>query len=275
MKLDLLLDPFGARGDDLRRAARTAEEAGFDGLWTWDHLTGAVHGERSVHECWTLLTTLAAVTERVTIGPLVLNVANRDPALTALMAATLQELSGGRLLLGLGAGGGVDTPYAEEQEALGRTVGTDPQRRRAVRDAVDVIRRTWTGRLGDTMGALVPHPRPPIVLGGFGPRMATLAGEIADGFNTQAGHPRLADLVALARRAHAARSGPSGESTGGGSADTPGAPFLMTAFAALDPRWYRRQSAGWRRAEAADVDRLVLIASPPFPDAELQAAGAG
>src|SRR5262245_28399185 len=111
MKLDLLLDPFGARGDDLLRAARTAEAAGFDGVWTWAHLAGAVHGERRVHECWTLLATLAAVTERVTIGPLVLNVANRDPVMTALMAATLQELSGGRLLLGLGAGGGVDTPY--------------------------------------------------------------------------------------------------------------------------------------------------------------------
>ena len=267
MKVDLLLDPFGARGEDLLRAARTAEATGFDGLWTWDHLAGAVHGERQVHECWTLLATLAAVTERVTIGPLVLNVANREPAMTALRAATLQELSGGRLLLGLGAGGGRDTPYAEEQEALGRTVAPDPRRRAAVRDAVEAIRQTWTGRLGGTSGFLVPDPPPPIVVGGFGPRMATLAGEIADGFNTQAGHPGLADLAQLARQAHAARP----PATTGGS----GGPFLLTAFAGLDPRWYRRESAGWRRAEAAGVDRLILITSPPYPDAELRAAGSG
>ena len=263
----MLLDPFGARGEDLLRAARTAEAAGFDGLWTWDHLAGAVHGERQVHECWTLLTTLAAVTERVTIGPLVLNVANREPAMTALMAATLQELSGGRLLLGLGAGGGSDTPYAEEQEALGRTVAPDPRRRAAVRDAVDAIRQTWTGRLGGTPGFLVPDPPPPIVVGGFGPRMATLAGEIADGFNTQAGHPR-------PRRPGPARPpGPRGPATGDGWGS--GGPFLLTAFAGLDPRWYRRESAGWRRAEAAGVDRLILITSPPYPDAELRAAGSG
>ena len=267
MKVDLLLDPFGARGEDLLRAARTAEAAGFDGLWTWDHLAGAVHGERQVHECWTLLATLAAVTERVTIGPLVLNVANREPAMTALMAATLQELSGGRLLLGLGAGGGSDTPYAEEQEALGRTVAPDPRRRAAVRDAVDAIRQTWTGRLGGTPG--LPGPRSPAA--DRGGRLRATHGHPGRARSPTASTPRpaipgLADLAQLARQAHAARHrrrlGPADRSS-------------STAFAGLDPRWYRRESAGWRRAEAAGVDRLILIASPPYPDAELRAAGPG
>ena len=170
----------------------------------------------------------------------------------------------GRLLLGLGAGGGLDTPYAEEQEALGRAVPADPQRRRALREAVATMRRTWTGRLDGVSGFLVPEPPPPVVVGGFGPRMAELAGEVGDGFNTQAGHPRLADLAERARHAHAARM----------AAEGPGAaPFLMTAFAGLDPRWYRQGSAGWRRAEAAGVDRLILIVSPPYPDGELEAAG--
>src|SRR5947207_564592 len=70
----------------------------------------------------------------------------RWPGVVATMAATLQEVSGGRLLLGLGAGGGADTPYAAEQRALGREVPSDAVRRRQVAEAVGVIRQLWTGR---------------------------------------------------------------------------------------------------------------------------------
>ena len=122
MLVDVLFDSFGVTWDDLRDGAVAAEQAGFDGLWLNDHLAGSVHGARRVVECWTALTAIAATVPRVTVGPLVLNVANRDPGTLAVMAATLQEVSGGRLLLGIGAGGGTDTPYAAEQHALGRTV---------------------------------------------------------------------------------------------------------------------------------------------------------
>src|SRR5438128_9453900 len=104
MKTDLLLIPMSARWADMRTAALAAEDAGFDALWTWDHLRdpdddGAGPG---VPAAWTVLTALAAVTRRVSLGPLVLNVANRPPGVLANMAATLQTVSGGRLLLGLG-----------------------------------------------------------------------------------------------------------------------------------------------------------------------------
>src|SRR5690606_1676162 len=111
-------------------AARAAEQAGFAGVWTWDHLAGQAHGVDGVLEGWTLLTALAAVVPRLAVGPMVLNVANRRPGHLATMAATLQEVSGGRLLLGLGAGGGGDVPYAAEQVALGTPVPPDPVRRR-------------------------------------------------------------------------------------------------------------------------------------------------
>src|SRR5690349_17248941 len=133
---DLLLDPFGADWGWMRDIAIAAEGASFDGLWTWDHLMGSVHGADHVLECWTVLSGLAAVTQRVMIGPLTLNVANRQPGVVAVMAATLQQLSGGRLMLGLGAGGGRDTPYAAEQAVFGRRTPGDVVRRRQVEEAV-------------------------------------------------------------------------------------------------------------------------------------------
>ena len=139
MLIDVLFDPFDAHSDDVLSGAAAAEKAGFDGLWLYDHLAGSVHGARRVLECWTTLTAIAATVPRLAIGPLVLNVANRDPGTLAVMAATLQEVSHGRLLLGIGAGGGRDTPYADEQEALGRAVPGAKARRRSVDEASRVI----------------------------------------------------------------------------------------------------------------------------------------
>src|SRR6266481_4060712 len=79
---------MGARWADLRAAAVAAEEGGFDGLWTWDHLRDPDGDPAGVPECMTTLAALAEVTRRMTIGPLVLNVANRHPGLLANMAAT-------------------------------------------------------------------------------------------------------------------------------------------------------------------------------------------
>ena len=106
MQVDVLFDPFGGRWDDLHAAAVEAEAAGFDGVWVYDHLAGSVHRAPHVLECWTVLTAIAATVPRLRVGSLVLNVANRRPGTLAVAAATLQEVSGGRLLLGLGAGGG-------------------------------------------------------------------------------------------------------------------------------------------------------------------------
>src|SRR5258708_36264571 len=86
--------------------ARAAEEAGFDSIWVGDHLIYRDDGrpERGPHEAWSLLAALAAVTERVRLGPLVACTAFSPPALLAKRAAAVQEISGGRLVLGLGAG---------------------------------------------------------------------------------------------------------------------------------------------------------------------------
>ena len=271
MKIDLLLIPMSARWAEMRAAAVAAEEAGFDGLWTWDHLRDPDgSSDVGVPEAMTVLAALGEVTRRVTLGPLVLNVANRHPGLLANMAATIQQVSGGRLLLGLGAGGHRRLPYAAEQQMLGLEIDRDAVRAERVAEAAQVMRRLWAGdgasfagthyRLERPSGYFRADPAPPIIVGGFGPRMAAIAGRHGDGFNTQAQHPRLADLLQIARAEHAA-------------AGRDPASFVATAFAGLESRWLRSDSVGRAALARFRVDRLILLAGPPFDAGEIRAAG--
>ena len=273
LKTDILLIPMSARWADMRAAALAVEEAGFDGVWTWDHLRdpeAEADSDAGVPEAMTVLAALAEVTRRIALGPLVLNVSNRHPGLLAQMAATLQQISGGRLLLGLGAGGHRNLPYAAEQQMLGLDVESDAVRAQRVAEAADVMRRLWRGdgtslqgahyRLERPSGYLRVDPAPPIVVGGFGPRMAAIAGRHADGFNTQARHPNLAGLLRIARDEHRA----SGRDP---------ARFVATVFAGLEPRWLRASSPDRSALEGLGVDRLILLVSPPFDPAQIRAAG--
>ena len=269
MKTDLLLIPMGARWADLRAAAVAAEEGGFDGLWTWDHLRDPDGDPAGVPECMTTLAALAEVTRRMTIGPLVLNVANRHPGLLANMAATMQQVSGGRFILGIGAGGSRRTPYAREQEALGLAVEPDAVRAQRVIEAVQILRRLWSGDSGPFTGAhyrldrpegyLSADPAPPIVIGGFGPRMAAIAGTHGDGFNTQAHHPRLAALAQIALDSHKA-------------AGRDPARFGVSAFAGFAPAWLRADSENRAALSRAGVDRLILLVEPPYDPSQIRAA---
>ena len=243
MQIDLLFDPFGATWQDVHEGAIAAEGEGFDGVWLYDHLAGSVHGQQRVLECWTTLTAIAATVPRIAIGPMVLNVANRHPGTLAVMAATLQEVSGGRLLLGLGAGGGRHTPYAAEQQVFGRPVPGDTARRAAVEAAVTTIRSVWSGSIDGVGGFLRPDPPPPLIIGGFGPKMAELAGRVADGVNLPGG-PGLGRLIEIARASRVS------------SARHPSA-FLVTVSSDLS-------AAARERLKELDVDRAVVFVRPPF-----------
>ena len=208
--------------------------------------TDASSARIAVLECWTTLTAIAVSTSDVKVGPLVLNVANRDPALLATMAATLQDISAGRLLLGLGAGGGAGVSFQREQTAIGRTVPADPVRRAQVEACVEEMRRLWV-----TPGFLRPDPPPPIVIAAFGPKMAELAGRVGDGINTPALHPRLHEVVAIAR---------DGCADAGRDPDR----FLVTVYSELHERWLDADSPERAELAALGVDRLILYLGPPF-----------
>ena len=269
MKTDLLLIPMGARWADVRAAAVAADETGFDGIWTWDHLRDPDGDPAGVPECLTTLAALAEVTKRVALGPLVLNVSSRHPGLLANMAATVQQVSGGRFILGLGAGGSKATPYAREQEALGLAVEPDAVRAQRVAEAAQILRRLWSGdpasftgahyRLDRPEGYLRADPAPPIVIGGFGPRMAGLAGKHGDGFNTQARHPRLAELAKIARDEHKA-------------AGRDPARFSLSVFAGWAPAWLRADSENRAALERVGVDRVILLMEPPYDPSQIRAA---
>jgi alkanesulfonate monooxygenase SsuD/methylene tetrahydromethanopterin reductase-like flavin-dependent oxidoreductase (luciferase family) len=165
--------------------ARAAEEVGFDSIWIGDHLLYRAP-ERGPWEAWTLLAALAAVTERVRLGPLVACTAFHPAALIAKMAATVAEVSGGRFVLGLGAGW---------NEAEFRAFGL-PYDRRVARfeESFDAIRRLLAGERVTAAGRFValedavllpaPPDPPPLMIGSNGPRMLAAALPHAEAWNT-------------------------------------------------------------------------------------------
>ncbi|MEA2536595.1 MAG: hypothetical protein QOF11_829, partial [Chloroflexota bacterium] len=168
-------------------SARRLDAAGYDGVWSWDHFVGK--GDRTVPvvEAWTILTAAAATTRRVTIGTFVANVMNRHPAVLARMATTLQAVSAGRLILGIGIGG-----HPAEHRALGIPFPDAPERVARLEEAVAVLRALWSGGpvsrpspfypLDDAVVSVGSYPPPPIVVGGETRAGARLAGRIGDGW---------------------------------------------------------------------------------------------
>jgi F420-dependent oxidoreductase-like protein len=179
----------------LRDAALRADRAGLDSLWTWDHLMAIVGSwEQPILEGWTTLAALAALTERPTLGLMVSANTFRNPGLTAKLATTLDHLSGGRAVLGIGGAWFEREHDAYGIEAWGSGFG---ERLDRLDESVMLLRRLLDGeRIADHAGrfyrmhdALV-EPRPvqtrlPILIGGSGPKktLRTTA-RYADAWNT-------------------------------------------------------------------------------------------
>lgn len=176
--------------DDLVARARAAEAAGFDGVALLDHLETPMAPASPIWEAMTAATWLAAKTDRVTLGHLVLCDAFRHPATLAKQAVTLAEASGGRFELGLGAGS-----MPDELAKFGLSTASPRERVDALGRTLVALKRYW-----DADDEAAQHPTPsapiPIVLGGVGPRMLALVREHADWWNLPATYvDRLAEFV--------------------------------------------------------------------------------
>jgi probable F420-dependent oxidoreductase len=167
--------------------ARAAEESGFDSVWLGDHmLYRDERGERGPWDAWALLAAIAASTERVGLGPLVACTAFHEPGVLARMAASVDEISGGRFTLALGSGW---------NETEFRAFGIPFDRRVArFEEAFTIIRRLLAGERVTFAGAfhsvddalLLPPParRPKLMIGANAPRMLSIALPHVDAWNT-------------------------------------------------------------------------------------------
>ena len=183
LKMGLGLSMAPGPGVDPLAEARLAEDVGFDYVSASDHL----NGKTPSYEPWTLLTAVAAVTTRIHVLTRVLAVPYRNAGVLAKMAETLDRLSAGRLLLGLG-GGFVD----DEFRAFGLPVPTNRDRIDGIAEQIAIARRIWSeheatfeGRLHRVDAAVVepkPEHRIPIWLGVYKKRGLALTGREADGW---------------------------------------------------------------------------------------------
>jgi probable F420-dependent oxidoreductase len=174
----------------IRALARQAEAAGFDSIWVYDHLLFRFPEQPTggIWECWTLLAALAEATERVELGTIVLCVPFRNPAVLAKMADTLEEISGGRLILGLGAGW-----HQPEFDAFGVPFDHKADR---FEEALQIItpllregRVDFTGKYYSAPNCELrprgPRPGgPEILVASAKPRMLKLTARYADSWNT-------------------------------------------------------------------------------------------
>jgi len=208
VKIGFLLWPQTDSWPALRDAAIRADRAGAAGIWTWDHLLSIVGPwEGPILEGWSVLAGLAPVTERATLGLMVGANTFRNPGLTAKLATTLDHLSGGRAILGLGGAW-----FEREHDAFGIDFGSGfGERLDRLDEAVMLIRRLLDGETVTHAGPIYPMtdavvaPRPlqarlPIMIGGSGPKktLRTLA-RYGDQWNTGGTLTRLAERDAILR----------------------------------------------------------------------------
>jgi alkanesulfonate monooxygenase SsuD/methylene tetrahydromethanopterin reductase-like flavin-dependent oxidoreductase (luciferase family) len=191
---------------------RLAEALGFDSVWVADHFVSPFRPTDDWLEGWTLLAALARETRRIRIGTLVSSLTLRQPALLARQAITVDHLSGGRLELGIGAGG---VPL--DHTMTGVEMWTPAERTARFREAVSLLDQllrartvSFTGRYYQAREALMhpgplQHPRPPLIVGALGPAMMRIAARYADRWNTFGGRHVSATAAFEATRERVAR----------------------------------------------------------------------
>src|SRR5688572_2658567 len=161
-------------------AAVVAEESGFDGVWAFDHFSGAMLGRPWSRDPFVVLGAISARTERITLGPLVANIGNRHPAQLASAVNSIQSLAPGRALCGVGSGAAAGTRFAGEIEMIGRPIGGAGERRARHVETIQCLRAIWAGEgydgnyirceppEGGPPGVTDGAASPPIIVGASG-----------------------------------------------------------------------------------------------------------
>jgi alkanesulfonate monooxygenase SsuD/methylene tetrahydromethanopterin reductase-like flavin-dependent oxidoreductase (luciferase family) len=280
LSFGLKTSPMHTTYHEVLRTWQQADEVPeIEHAWLWDHmlpLSGPKDGP--IYESWTLLAALAAQTERLRFGLLVTNNQIRQPAVLGKIASTLDVISGGRLILGIGAGGTLPAgtpmsvdhhPGLAEYLAYGLPVTTPAEGLAKLAETIVIVRRMFTEDVFDfdgryyTLAGTRNEPKPvqpggpPILIGGSGSRMLRLVAEHADIWNVPG--PPHASPEFLAERSHAldAHCEAIGRDPAGVIRST------QVIFTGDDPAAARAVVA---QVIAAGFSHVVMAARPPAPD---------
>lgn len=190
-EIGVYLPQLGFDYQQMLHRTRRCEELGIDSLWLYDHLYGPGLPDYPSLEAWTLATALLSNTERIRIGHMVLCNQFRHPAVLAKMATTLDQISAGRLRLGLGSGS-----IEDEHQRVGLPWGTLRERSERLGETLEILVQAFADERIDFSGkhfsvtdfpvkpGPVQHPRPPIVVGGVGEKYTLpLVARYADVWN--------------------------------------------------------------------------------------------
>ncbi len=245
MIIDIEFNQGAATWNQLHDAVRAAESAGFSTAWIVDHLSGSVMNAPSMPECFTTLGALAASTSTIGLGSLVANVGNRQPGVLANAAATVQQISHGRFILGLGAGASPTSSFAAEQLALGMKIPSSMKaRHERLVTTLETLDELWSPTRRSELATFpLPAPRPSIILGVNSHELARIAGVRTDGVNIGASHPKRAEILASAIS--------SAKNLGRTS-------FIVSVWEWFDDELLETKSPIRQELETSGVNRLIL-----------------
>jgi alkanesulfonate monooxygenase SsuD/methylene tetrahydromethanopterin reductase-like flavin-dependent oxidoreductase (luciferase family) len=192
IKFGCQLPQEGRDFEKIVRVAEICERLGYDSIWAYDHLAPYWTRRGQVFECWALLAAVSQRTRKIKLGSLVTNVNLRNPALLAKITSSLDNLCGGRLILGLGTG---DRMSRDELLSYGYSYAGVEERVERLREAVLILKAMWTkdrttfqGRYHSVLNAVnypkpVQNPHPPLWIGGSHLKLLDIVAETADGWN--------------------------------------------------------------------------------------------
>lgn len=190
-EIGVYLPQMGFTYDQILHRAQRCDQLGIDSLWLYDHLYGPGAPDYPSMEAWTLATALLSRTERIHVGHMVLCNQFRHPAVLAKMATTLDQISAGRLRLGIGSGS-----IEDEHDRMGLPWGTFRERSERLGETLEILHQAFSNEVIDFTGkhftvrdmpvkpGPVQQPRPPIVVGGIGEKYTLpLVARYADVWN--------------------------------------------------------------------------------------------